>query len=199
MMLTTRFTHTLMTCLPVLGIVGCQGCDGVFGRVKGSGVVKTEQREIGAYSRIRVSGCVKLEWQPAKEATVEATAEDNLLPLLATEVVGDTLKIHFTVHVNPTQDVVANAAGPHLHGLTGSGATQIRLTGISSEDFELQLSGASECIAAGQVKELTVHCSGASTCKCEELDAEAAAVSTSGAATADVRAKGLKSVHQSGA
>jgi hypothetical protein len=140
-----------------------------------------------------------LEWRPAKEASVEVTVEDNLLPLLVTEVVGDTLKIHFTVNVDPTQDVVVKAAGPNLDGLTGSGATQITLTGVRSESFELQLSGASECTAAGHVKELTVHCSGASTCKCEELDAEAAAVSTSGAATVAARAKGLKSVHQSGA
>jgi hypothetical protein len=161
--------------------------------------VKTEQREIGAFSRIQVSGCVKLEWRPAEEASVEVTVEDNLLPHLSTEVVGDTLKIHFTVNVDPTQDVVVKAAGPHLDGLTGSGATQITLTGVRSDDFELQLSGASKCTAAGQVKELTAHGSGASTCKCEDLDAEAASVNTSGAATVEVRAKRLKSVHQSGA
>lgn len=198
MMLTT-WTRNLMAWLPVIVIVVCPGCDGVFGRVRGSGVVKTEQREIGAFSRIRVSGCVKLAWQPAKEAGVEVTVEDNLLPHLVTEVVGDTLKIHFTVNVDPTQDVVVKAAGPDLDGLTGSGATQITLAGVRSENFELQLSGASECTAAGQVKELTVHCSGASTCNCADLDADAAAVTTSGAATADVRAKGLKSIHQSGA
>lgn len=167
--------------------------------IKGSGVSKTEPRPVAGFSKIDVSSVVTLDWRLDKKPSLEATVEDNLLPLLITEVSGDTLKIYFKENVNPTKDVVVQAAGPGLDGLVGSGATQNTLTGLRSDDFKLGLSGSSRCTMSGQVKALSVDCSGASALKSDQLEAGSATVATSGSATAEVRAKGLRSVHATGA
>src|SRR5438093_6304 len=81
---------------------GPAGANVFFGEgIKGSGVLKTEQRPVTGFSRIDVGGIVKLEWRADGAPSLEVTVEDNLLPLLITEVAGDTLKIHFNENVNP--------------------------------------------------------------------------------------------------
>lgn len=183
----------------VLGI--SQGCHVPIGRqgIKGSGVLNTEKREAALYSRIDVGGSVVLDWQPGKEPSLEVTAEDNLLPLLITEIDGATLKIYFKEAVNPTKDVIVKAAGPALDGLIGGGASRSQLKGIQSDDFKLSLSGASQCSMAGKAKMLSVDCTGASALKAEPCEAAAAVVAASGASTAVLRAKDLKSGRAEGA
>ena len=180
------------------------GCGGwnvslVSEAIKGSGVLKTEQRPVAGFSKIDVSSVVKLEWGADEEPSVEVTVEDNLLPHLVTEVTGDTLKIYFKTNVQPTKDVVVKAASPGLDGLIGSGATESTLKGVHSDDFKLALSGSSRCTMSGQAKALSVDCSGASVLKSDQFEAGSTVVATSGSATAGVEAKGLKSVHGSGA
>ncbi|MBI3468253.1 MAG: DUF2807 domain-containing protein [Planctomycetes bacterium] len=185
----------------LIAALGCARVNVPFSGVgiKGSGVLKTEQRPVAGFSKIDASGAVKLEWQADDEPSLEAAVEDNLLPHLVTEVIGDTLKIYFNTNVQPTKDVVVKAASPGLNGLIGSGATETTLKGVHSDDFKLALSGSSRCMMSGQAKALSVECSGASVLKSDQFEVGSTAVATSGSAMAEVQAKGLKSVHQSGA
>lgn len=187
-------------CFFLLVFVFLAGCNLRFGAgIKGSGVSKTEQRPVAAFTHIEVGSAVHLDWQVAKAPSLEVTVEDNLLPHLVTEVVGETLKIHFDTNVNPTKDVVVKAASLGLDGLSGSGATRSTLKGLHSDDFKLVLSGASRCTLSGKVKTLAVDCSGASAAKSDEFEAGSATVATSGASSAEFRAKELHSVSGSGA
>jgi Putative auto-transporter adhesin, head GIN domain len=190
----------LEVCVFLVLFGGIAGCNLRLGAgIKGSGVSKTEQRPVGAFARIEVGSAVHLDWQTGKEPSLEVTAEDNLLPHLVTEVVGDTLKIYFDVNVNATKDIVVKAASRDLDGLTGSGASQSTLKGVHSDDFKLELSGASQCTLTGHAKSLAVECSGASSAKSDGFEAGAATVVTSGASSAEIPAKKLRSVSGSGA
>ena len=180
------------------------GCGGVhvggFGvGIKGSGVLKTEERTVAGFSEIDVSGVAKLAWEAQEEPSLEVTVEDNLLPLLVTEVTGDTLKIFFKGNVSPTKDVVVKVASPSLNALRGSGATQSTLSGVKSDNFKLGLSGSGQCTISGLAKALSVECSGASNLKADELVAGSTSVRMSGSSSAKVQAKELRSVHTEGA
>ena len=186
-----------------LFLIASSGCAGRIGLsigegIKGSGVLQTEQRPIAAFTRIDTSSVVKLEWQADQEPNLEVTGEDNLLEHLVTEVRGDTLKIYFKKNVEPTKDVVVKAASPGIDGLSGSGATQSTLKGVHSDQFKLSLSGVSQCTISGEAKALSLECSGASVLKGDQLEAGSATVATSGTATAELQAKGLRSVQASG-
>ena len=181
-------------------LIACAGCGARFAApIIGSGVVKTEQRAVAAFARIDAGSAVKLQWQPAKESSLEVTVDDNLLPHLITKLEGETLKVYFDVNVSPSREVVVKAAGPKLDGFSGSGASKSDLKDVGSDKFKLELSGAAICTIAGEAKALSVDCSGASVLKGDGFEAEAATVQASGAARAEVRAKGLSSLHQSGA
>src|SRR4051812_22937807 len=77
-----------------LGCVGVNGCS-MGPAVKGSGVAKTESRQVGPFTRISIegSGNVVVTVDPTQPASLVLKADDNILPLVETTVKGDTLVI----------------------------------------------------------------------------------------------------------
>ena len=73
-----------------------------------------------------MSSVVKLHWKRDQEPSLEVTLEDNLLPLLVTEVEGDTLTIRFKENINPTKEIVVTAATAGLDALDGQGRSTAR-------------------------------------------------------------------------
>src|SRR3982751_1352355 len=57
--------------------------------VKGSGHVVTESRDVPEFSGIDVGGIYKVDVTAQKDFAVVVEADDNLLPLIRTEVDGD--------------------------------------------------------------------------------------------------------------
>ena len=155
----TVFLRTLVVALVVVLGLASSGCDGHRGAdgqpgvsdfgVKGSGVLQAEQRPVGAFSRIAVSSVVKLHWKRDQEPSLEVTLEDNLLPLLVTEVEGDTLTIRFKENINPTKEIVVTAATAGLDALDGQGAVYCTLEDVKSSRFGLRLGGTSQCTISG--------------------------------------------------
>ena len=77
--------------------------------MEGSGVPRTEEREVGAFDRIELSGSGRLEVTTGPLSALSVTADDNLLGLLRTEVVDGTLIIERT---RPR----AEGGGPAIEG-----------------------------------------------------------------------------------
>ncbi len=55
-------------------------------KVKGSGNVVTESRDISDFKGVDVSGVFQVEITAQKDFSVEIEADDNLMPLIKTEV-----------------------------------------------------------------------------------------------------------------
>jgi hypothetical protein len=189
-----------------LATSGCDGHRGADGQpgvsdfgIKGSGVLQTEQRPVGAFSRIAVSSVVKLHWKRDQEPSVEVTLEDNLLPLLVTEVEGGTLTIRFKENINPTKEIVVTASAADLDALDGQGAVDCTLEDVKSSRFELRLGGTSQCTMSGSAQSLLVDCQGASAFTGQQFEAGATNVSTSGTSQVQCAAVGLESIDATGA
>src|SRR5260221_13662487 len=61
--------------------------------VRGSGVRKTEQRDLPAFNAIDTSGAFEVEVVCQKPASFEIEADDNIVPLVQTEVRGGVLHV----------------------------------------------------------------------------------------------------------
>lgn len=57
----------------------------------GSGHVTTEMRQVSGFTRVELSGTGELTVEKTGTESLMISAEDNLLPLLTSEVSGDTL------------------------------------------------------------------------------------------------------------
>ena len=98
--------------------------------IKGSGVSKTETRTVAGFTEVEVSGTVHLELTVGPAASLEVTTDDNILPIVVTEVSGGRLKISMRGNSTTSLGVNVKATTPTLSAFEGSGATSSTLSGI---------------------------------------------------------------------
>lgn len=170
-----------------------------FGGVKGSGNVQTEKRELVNFKAIEVGGAFEVEVVAQKEFSVEIEADDNLLPLIETEVRGGTLEISTKNRISTKQRLRIRISAPNVESLQVSGATKVSLANLKNDSLKIDLSGASKVKVDGETRDLEVEMSGASKVDAENLKAENVTVDASGASSAAVSVSGDLKADLSGA
>ena len=120
------------------------GCNITIGPAPcGSGVAKTETREVAQFSEIEVGSAIQLDVTVGEPTSLVVTADDNVLPLVRTEVAGDRLKIYLDTSLSTNIGVQVKASTPALKSLVGSDATKINATGVTGEKYQVEVHGAS--------------------------------------------------------
>lgn len=184
-------------------IICLSGCRGVGVALKpaieGNGKITTATRDIEDYSSIDVHDAIELQWSPSDATAFEVTVDGNLAPMLVTKVERGKLKIYFTDPVAPSQTVIVKTSSKALNAIYGQGATKILLVDVSSETFNVELSGSSDCRAKGVIGHLSANASGASRFEGSELTSQSATLELSGSAKFDITTTDLKRVNGSGA
>lgn len=180
------------------------GCDhegiSVTSRVIGSGVVATESRAVMPFRDLTVTGPLQVWLSPGAAGSIEITAEDNVLPLVRTEVRGDGLHI-FLVDgsLTTTHGIQLRIASTELRELEASGAAQVEVGGLAVERLETRLSGASSLVVSGRADQHELHLSDASRCRAPQLQSRRVDADLSGASTGLVAVSESLSVRASGA
>lgn len=189
-------------CLLAL-VVAMTGCGKLMkwsgNHLVGSGVVKTEKRDVGAFNSVDVSGAYEVEIACQKQPGLEVEGDDNVLPLVQTYVKNGTLYISNERSFNVKRPVKVRIATANLEGLSTSGASQVTLIGVKNDQLVIETSGASKINATGETKTLDIESSGASKVDVRELHAARVKVSLSGAGYANVYASEEVNADVSGA
>lgn len=159
-----------------------------FSYIKGSGIVKTEKRDLAPFKQIDVSGAIEVEITSQKEFNVDVQTDDNLLEYVRTEVSGDTLKIYTKGFLKRQNPVKVFISLPELTGAEVSGASKITANNIKTETLTLDLSGASKILVNGEAANLNIDASGASKIDAENLQVANADIDLSGATRVVVNA-----------
>jgi len=170
-----------------------------FGGVKGSGNVVTQARDLSDFHAVEVSNAIQVEITAQKDFAIEVQADDNIAPLVRTEVSGGVLRISCDKHFSASTPVRVRVSAPDIDGLDVSGASNVSLAGVKNSDLKVEVSGASKIRVDGATSELNVEASGASKVDTSALAAEACTVSTSGASNATVNAVSTLQADASGA
>ena len=169
---------------------------------RGSGVARSETREIAEFRSIHVEGAGTLVVvvSPGQAArTLEISADDNLLGIIATEVRDGVLEISPSSSMSQLSDMRLKVAVPALEGIHLEGANRLDLTLDTAGDFDLHVEGASRVKAAGKVGNLVLHSEGAGNIDAAELVARAVDVHIEGAGKARVHATESLKAHIEGA
>lgn len=180
----------------MLSLVLSAGC--MIGE-RGSGNRKTEKRDLPAFSSIETSGAFEVNVTCQKPASVEIETDDNLLPLVETEVKGGVLRVTTTKNYHSSGGIVLRVSVPNLESVRSTGAGKFHITDLKNDSFRIDSTGAATVVAAGQSKSIDISSTGAGKIDAHSLRAEKANVRVTGAASVDVNAGDELDVNVSGA
>lgn len=145
-----------------------------FRPVHGSGVAGTEKRTVVSFSKIDVSGGLKVILTQDSSSTVTVTADDNLLKYIKTEIEGNKLHVYTTRNIQSQTQVLISIGLKQLESLEASGAVEVLSVGrITTKDLDLAFSGSTNV----------------------DLDISAADVHTDGSGSTELKLKGQAASH----
>ena len=170
-----------------------------FGSVRGNGLRKTEKRDVASFTSIETSGAFEVEVKCQKPARLEIEADENLLPIVQTEVRSGVLHISTTKGYKSSGGIVLRITVPDLESVKSTGAGKVHVFDVKNDNFEIQSTGATQMVASGQSKSVKIGSTGAGKIDAHNLRAETADVSVTGAASVDVYATDQLDVTVSGA
>ena len=177
-----KFSNCIPVALMLATLVGCNV------GIKGSGVSKTESRNVADFKSVSSEAVGDVNVTIGDSQSVEVTMDDNLLPLLVTEVVDGELKIRTTGSFSTSIGLKVNVTTPSLDSIHSSGVGNIKIEGLDSEQFAVGLSGVGGVTAKGKVQNLDVTVSGVGSANLRELLAENVYVTVYGVGGTEVYA-----------
>lgn len=142
--------------LPIAAIVGLAVLFAVSGcswpergePLKGSGTVVTESRAVAGFTAVDLRGTGVLRVTQGKEEGLTVRTDDNLLPLITTEVRNGTLIIAIDTRDHPhgiaPSTLVYNLSVTSLEALLVSGAAQLEGHALATGDLRLDIDGAAQ-------------------------------------------------------
>jgi hypothetical protein len=180
-------------------------------RVRGNGNIKTEDRSVGNFKNVDVSGATNVYVSQGQEGqhTVKIEGDENLLPYIEVIQEGDKIIVRTRQGFNlePTGDMKVYVSAPIYNNIDVSGACDIigqsKIT--NPEDLSMHVSGAGDIKMEvdaprlkaevsgsgsinlkGQTKEVELELTGAGHAHCYDLLSENTSVNISGAGSAEV-------------
>jgi hypothetical protein len=191
--------------------------------VIGSGTIVSETRPVRDFNEVQLAGTGTLLIAPGDAESLTIEAEDNLLPMIKTDVRGGRLIIgpeqDWLGGFRPTKPITYRVTVRKLNALDLSGAGAVeatnittdrlslgisgagsaKLEGLTADDLSATLSGSGSLTGSGRVRRESVSISGAGAYQGEALQATTASVTVSGIGGATVRVSDKLNVLISGA
>lgn len=161
-----------------------------LGGVHGSGNVASEKRDLSGFKAVDVGGVFQVEITAQKGYGVEVEADDNLLPLIRTEVTGGVLKIVSDRKLTSSSPIRIRVSAPDIDDLEVSGAASVTVAELKNTAFSVDASGYSKVKLTGETAKLTVDVSGATKVDADDLKTIDASVDASGASHVSVNVSG---------
>jgi hypothetical protein len=178
----------LAACLVVLSLFG--GCSFNLGEngLRGSGIAKTETREVTGFSSISSKSFGKITVQQTGKESLTITADDNILPLLESRVADNILYLTIAkdVNMNPRKPIEFVVDVKSLKSLNIDGFGSVEVKGFQGKNLSVSLNGMGSITIAGSVDVLQLNLAGVGNFNGEEFKTKQATVKHSGVGSAVV-------------
>lgn len=201
-----RLTLIVSLTLMAFLVVACSG-------VRGNGDVIEESHDVSGFDEVRLTGFGTVIITQGESESLTISAESNIMPLLVSEVEGDTLVIgqKSNTSINPTRDIVFTLSVTDLSRIEVSGAGKIEIDSLETDSLAINFSGAGDVVigdltadsldiefsGAGQitiengtVTEQSISMSGVGNYEARDFQSETAEISISGAGNATIAVSG---------
>src|SRR5215510_12524472 len=180
----------ILTPLSIALVVGLAGCSliSTTERVKGSGIVKTEKRSLAPFDSLEVSCHGSIQVHTQGQEGLEISGDDNIVPLITTEVNNGILYIRSSKEYNSRDKLVIIVSAPDLKKFVFSGAGEADLSNVNNDRMEISLTGAGSLTASGETKEADITLSCAGNVDAKNLHAINAKVNSTGVGSVEIYA-----------
>jgi len=160
--------------------------------IVGSGILKTETRPVDHFTIIELQNAGKLTIKQTGKERLSIKTDDNLLPLLKTEVEDNKLVLKNArdhIQLKPSKDNEYTIEVKSLARLEINGAGTITAQDLDSKQMEVLLQGAATVTLEGSAGNLQLTINGAGTIHADKLTADTATVSIPGSGSVKVHVK----------
>ncbi|MEP7358656.1 MAG: head GIN domain-containing protein [Anaerolineales bacterium] len=197
--------RTLSKILPVAGLLAACGLLPGVKVITGSGNVTSQDRPVSGFTGVALDGSGEVVITQGATEGLTIEAEDNLLPLITSEVKDGVLRLDFSRAdwrdiVKPTKPIRFLVAVKDLSALDLAGSGSLRAGSLQSPNMKITLSGSGDVTlddlqgqalnatlngsgnvtAGGQIQKLDLLLSGSGQVMAGNLESQAASVSVSG-------------------
>jgi hypothetical protein len=174
-----------------IGLLAClTGCNLIpdTDKVKGSGVMKNEKRTLASFNSLEMKchGTIQVRFQ--EQNHLEISGDDNIVPLITTEVKNDTLYIQSSKEYDPKDKLQIIVSIANLKRFVFAGAGEADLSNVKNDRVEIVMTGAGSLTASGETKEADITMAGAGSVDAKNLHAVNAKVNSTGVGQVDIYA-----------
>jgi hypothetical protein len=178
-----------------LGALALAGCDvvtfhGGGPQVVGSGKVTTVSRHVGSFKKIKLEGAMDADLTIGTASDVKIVGDDNLAPLVQTEIEGDTLRIFVGKNYGTHNGLKVTLSVPTLEGVSLAGSGDVSIHAFKGGSLNIAVSGSGDVTAEGTAGKVTASVKGSGDLKLYGLQATDADISIKGSGDAQVTATG---------
>ena len=166
--------------------------------VQGSGKRQTEKRQVAPFTSISTEGAFDIEVVCQKELSIEVEGDDNILPLVSSEVSGNVLHLRPTRNYSVSEAPKFKITVPNLEAISATGAGRIQISGMNNEKFQISSDGAPAITASGTTKMIGIDTNGAAKIDTHNLRATHAIVDSKGVSKVDLGVADKLDVNVSG-
>jgi hypothetical protein len=175
------------------------GCShGLFSQVRGSGNRQRDTRQIASFTSIQTDGAFDIEVVSQKPLGLEIEGDDNILPLIGTNVTGNVLYIGNKSGYSVSKPIKITITVPNLEAVKSNGAGNIDVSGLKNDGFRVELNGAQAVQVSGETELLKIQANGAGKIDTRRLRASKADVNSNGVTKIDLYARDQLDVVVSG-
>lgn len=160
--------------------------------VVGNGMVTSETRELAGFDVIRLDIGVDLQVTIGKATALEIRGEENILPLITTEVKDRHLVIGARKNFNARQPIGMKVTVPVLAGAEIRGSGQMEVTGLASKSFAVAVTGSGDIRLSGESDTLAANVTGSGDILAFDLQARDVSATIQG--SGDVKVSASKSL-----
>jgi hypothetical protein len=158
--------------------------------VEGSGRIVAQNRAVAPFNRIELQGAADADIQLGRSQSVTVQADDNLLPMLTSEVRGGTLILGSRGSFRTRRTPHARITVPNLAAVETNGSGDVILTEVANRQLQLASRGSGNIRASGRTGALDLKLQGSGDANLAALDAGEGTVGVFGSGDAVVRVSG---------
>lgn len=164
-----------LACLAIASTIGLAGCAIIVApgegdlqfrtafskdSVVGDGRLTTERRAVASATELDVSGPLHVDVRVGPAASLQVETDSNLLPLVRSEVSGNTLRVWVERGVRTNHALRVTYTVPQLSHIRASGSGRLNVGELNGGALTVTQAGSGATVLAGRVSNLNLQLTG---------------------------------------
>jgi hypothetical protein len=159
--------------------------------IRGSGRVVSESRDVGDFTAVELAGIGTLRIEQTGIESLVIEAEDNILPMLTSDVSSGTLHLgkRGNTNIAPTKPIIYHLTVKDLNSIRISGSGEVVAPNLEVTMLTVDISGSGNATIGGTADTQDIQISGSGRYMAEDLETKTVKATTSGSGDVVVRVR----------